>query len=775
MRVEWSRRSFALRAAGWALALGVAAQASAAAATVDAACAPALRLIREHLALPGSASYETVLSQFRSDGKVLVVSVPDPAAAQVGYTIDQQIEALNRAMNEQGYLPDRSDLPWNQDEKRSGIGTILFRGAAPPLVAVFLVTESPTTGVDPDALSAALACASSMTSDDTVRVVAPTYSGGAASVARAAERWPKDEKRLHIVSGTITVRGAAQTIREKVPSFEALSIPIEAQLGAVRSLLEREGILSASFPVLMETSTAFGKEVEGWERIPYPLHIAHARVESDKARRTSNGVGKEDILADRLRGALRVPLAPAKPRDLPAVSSPENAAVVADIMVREQLSRLARAQARAIGIVGTDVYDRIYLAQLVREHLPDAQLFIVGRDVLYLHPAVAPELVGTLVITADSHDELSSFVAAGLHDAVRRQVCALSGDSGCEDLFSTQMRIFAVGRRHLHLLRSVAVAPDHSDIAEFQRGPTETSGASVDAPSAPPLVRFGAGAVPSRVAVLFAVLFGLFARSAQQAGGWMGDARKIFERWTRRSASLDRFSNESRWLGALACGVPAFHLFLALALVGEYPWRGGPSVGLFSAALGASLGLVLLTLGSLRACGRFGILAAAAVSVVASACVVRQASDLSDGERAASLSSGLSPLVPLALTGIALCALLFEQARREAIRTSFSNVTAWARGAPWPPAPSATGSTQSPRNSPARSASASTCGPWTSTNSPPTFVCWGAWRAGDFRSPQRPGQPQRTSSCNRRASTPTCPASVRASRATSRTQQERWS
>jgi hypothetical protein len=353
--------------------------------------------------------------------------------------------------------------------------------------------------------------------------------------------------------------------------------------------------------------------------------------------------------------------------------------------VREQLSRLARAQARAIGIVGTDVYDRIYLAQLVREHLPDAQLFIVGRDVLYLHPAVAPELVGTWVVTADADDEHSSFVAAGFHDAVQRQVCELSGGFDCSR-FAKEVRLLAVGRKHFHPLRFVA--PHDPDIVRFQTGISTPGGSpDVSAPVPRGQGRYVAGATAA--GLLLVGVLGLLDRRAAWNVGPIWEAKETLVRWVGRSPALDRLARNGSWrdraLGTFACWIPAVHLVLALALAGRQPWSWGAPVALAIGAVSALAAAVLFTLGSRRAFSKFSTwqVTALVANALASAVVVLLASDADAGERVLSLSSGLSPLIPLGLTGLALCMLLFERARREAIRTSFQNVAAWAISSPW--------------------------------------------------------------------------------------------
>jgi len=329
--------------------------------------------------------------------------------------------------------------------------------------------------------------------------------------------------------------------------------------------------------------------------------------------------------------------------------------------------------------VGTDVYDRIYLAQLVREHLPDAQLFIVGRDVLYLHPAVAPALVGTWIVTADSKDgdALPSFVASGFHDAVRQQI----DEDGCR--FARELRILALGASGFHTLRTEKI--ESEALATFQGRrcnftPAVSAGAAVGAQPLP------ASALPL-LAASVAVLAALLASASARGRRWLHTLTRAVSDWIARSVSLRQLLRKP-WMGLAACLVPALHLTLALALVWKRPASGESPFEQLIVALGALAVVALFILGFLVLLDRVGgaIGAGLAAAGAAFVFVLWQAADPAAqdrGQRALAVGSGLSPLVPLAFSGVALFVLLLQRARLAAIRSAFENVEGWATTTPW--------------------------------------------------------------------------------------------
>ena len=170
--------------------------------------------------------------------------------------------------------------------------------------------------------------------------------------------------------------------------------------------------------MLVEGNTGYGQQASNWKlpdkwlqpqhdaqqpvdliTIPFPLHISSLR-----------GVAREDD-----PNPERGPAAPPVSRSLthvniretftsratiPLMSQLENSS--SEIVLSTLLENLEDEHVRYIGLVATDVRDRIFLAEQVRHHLPNSVLFTVNTDLLYAHPDKNVDLRGTQVVTTYS-------------------------------------------------------------------------------------------------------------------------------------------------------------------------------------------------------------------------------------------------------------------------------------------------------------------------------------------------------------------------------------
>jgi hypothetical protein len=149
--------------------------------------------------------------------RFLIATVPDPVDSGLGYYFDQVVEAMQRALETQGYVIDRHWLPWKRAEagappglSRSRLhedrpGLILFRKEDRPcgsdqercdpenpvLLALLLVGETPTTGMHKTAfmnsVRLVLGYEGSESKPEPIRVVGPYFSGSHASLATSLQ------------------------------------------------------------------------------------------------------------------------------------------------------------------------------------------------------------------------------------------------------------------------------------------------------------------------------------------------------------------------------------------------------------------------------------------------------------------------------------------------------------------------------------------------------------------------------------------------------------
>jgi hypothetical protein len=320
----------------------------------------------------------------------LIVTFPSPISPPLRYFFDSSLAALQSAAETAGYSLDSYDLPWTGSTKDSSgkfqlggevdvfptskseakgdssylyalkpnsdsddrwkrdCGIILFRDRTQPrLLIVFVVGETPTSGVNKAALRDALDQVTWLNGWQTsehqpaqhlvtmfqkaanasvIRIVGPTFSGSAASLRNALDDWrhystlkvptPGDPLSVNIVSGTataissetLTLAAGPKNLRPVV--FKSVQIPDSVLSKAIPLLLydismvpapensETGPTLGSEAPRIayLNENTAYGnphgdgrtsEDKDHNLTMPYPLHISQLRATS-KADSTSN-------------------------------------------------------------------------------------------------------------------------------------------------------------------------------------------------------------------------------------------------------------------------------------------------------------------------------------------------------------------------------------------------------------------------------------------------------------------------------------------------------
>jgi hypothetical protein len=385
--------------------------------------------------------------------RALVVTVPDPVDSILDYGFDRALDALQRAARADGYLLDRYFLPWvarTRGDARSGgddagppgrsPGVLLFRkvipeaGAGPrlELLAMFLVGETPISGLQKPALSRALTEAMAITLREVgesprkpeLRILGPYFSGSALSLRLTLLQWDASRQPalpvdVTIVSGTTTVSWIKRALERGPIGFEdpdaGLAIRFSATVvpdrvtreylyGYLRSL----GVDFDRVALLTESNTDYGqrwgprpvygsrsprREPGPAVTIVFPMHISQLRAayEKDKLLQPLNegkasGARTLDISLDET----------ARHRDaIPSVSALSTASD--ELSLAAILSTLSRRRIQYVGIVASDVRDTLFLARQIALNCPGVTLFSLDGDILLTHPKYAPFLRGMLV------------------------------------------------------------------------------------------------------------------------------------------------------------------------------------------------------------------------------------------------------------------------------------------------------------------------------------------------------------------------------------------
>jgi hypothetical protein len=391
----------------------------------------------------------------------LIATIPDPRDSHLDYFFDRNLDAMQRAIEVTGYKLDRYRLPWGRtmsSQQPGGEtpyqqrrfytrepGIILFRNITPEdrrLLILFLVGETPTTGIHKDAFSNALGqivrlhdagiATAAQNGSLKVRVLGPSFSGSATSLALSLKEFFEKKEQsartnVQIISGSATAinkndilsltgNTSNVTFNTTVPpdtDVKKAFIQYLCQIGAIDDQAEEPQLA-----ILTEANTDYGqksnpqadtdtgandqsaKEQNKGDApilsLTFPLHISKLRSEVSKTRMAKTDAGDTTFNESH---ETSLPLNEGSDsRDVIPLFSPLETAST-ELVLREILSAIQREPIRYIGVVATDVQDQIFLVRELRKHCPNAVIFMFSGDLLYLHSEANLDFQGALIIS----------------------------------------------------------------------------------------------------------------------------------------------------------------------------------------------------------------------------------------------------------------------------------------------------------------------------------------------------------------------------------------
>lgn len=339
----------------------------------------------------------------------------------------------------------------------SRLGSVLFRGPIEGedepgrgvkkqnLLLLLIVPETPTSGIDKEAFSDALDIANCLAKNDNdpvrqFRVIGPTFSGSMESLARTIQAWRRRSAKASESAEFWVCTGSATNVNKR--DFERLAggkgvrytatvipdaIILEQVVGWLSKRnagLEREDTEDKEkIALLTESVTGYGVtsmhrhekrgtntqsesrdhqqkaneeqcKVEGraYIQIPFPFHISQVRG--------STGNKARDQFAGQQPGHVPIPIDEVPDYDkldlIPSMT-PKMTAASDSLLVSNILTTLSRNEIRYVGIRATDVLDVVFLTGLIREHMPDVQIILLGSDLRYTDPEFTLDFRGAIV------------------------------------------------------------------------------------------------------------------------------------------------------------------------------------------------------------------------------------------------------------------------------------------------------------------------------------------------------------------------------------------
>jgi hypothetical protein len=400
------------------------------------------------------------------DIEILIATVPDPLHTLLNLQFDRNIEAIQQAIQDEGYTYDSSWLPWKarapefssrpdqiaeeQDNLRREVcpGLILFRKSRrlPSTgsyndsythgLFVFLIGEKPTTGINQIQWNNALAWirvhAKAKGSDRTLRVLGPTFSGSAPSVARTlvdSAKQPGNFTNILLYSGTIRGCSSYRWLKEELRN----SSPIPARLADFNQndaiqvdryfkYLENQGHSLSEVAILSEDETAYG----GLPDVPTssgaqehdpaiscepvytadnaPLHLYYPRdisalrsayeEQSIFASSTSENSNTAHIILQP-----RASESTHNNTDTIATFSGLNSALAQEAQMYGIVDSLRTHGIRFVILRSTNTLDYLFLARFLHRAYPDAFIVTIGPDILFGREIDSTEFRGVEALT----------------------------------------------------------------------------------------------------------------------------------------------------------------------------------------------------------------------------------------------------------------------------------------------------------------------------------------------------------------------------------------
>jgi cell division protein ZapA (FtsZ GTPase activity inhibitor) len=371
--------------------------------------------------------------------RFLIALVPDPIGSYVGSQFDTYTTALLRGASSAGWIPDRHWLPWRDTDAAASDkepapqsvvrpwnspGIVLFRKSpdlqrrSPEriLLTVFLVGESPLGGIRKQAFVDALRLISALQPGEKIQVLGPFSSGSAESCALALGDWygtrpSAPTNPVAFLSGSATSLEIGERLKPRCASCESLKVDFRRTVSSDAAMQEAafryfEDVLgwrTEEIAVVVESDSSYGSNVAaGGKRywrllLEVPSALSSVRTASERSRK----IEEVEIAGVRVPPAgLELKLEEVRTaRDTFPVFDPMTAPLN-ELELDSLLSILAKEKIRHLGLVFTDIRDRLFMAEKVKEAAPHLSLFTFESSLLYVHPRVNPYTDGMIVISS---------------------------------------------------------------------------------------------------------------------------------------------------------------------------------------------------------------------------------------------------------------------------------------------------------------------------------------------------------------------------------------
>ena len=386
---------------------------------------------------------------FNGGVQFIIATVPDPIDSHAGWQFDPTMGAIEEAAGANEFVLDRFYIPDADTSAparpgataataalhESQPGVVLFRSTAKPLdparplvqslTVVFVVTETPTAGINSRAFAASVRAVSSWDSAPVgaprpLLILGPYFSGTSHSMALALTELESDiaGRDVRIISGSATGDLNKETLEHAFADSGAATHPhIEFHATVQPDAVIAKTIVGylakevdpqiykgrPRIARLLESNTSYGVGINAakpddpsdepdYVDLHFPLHISRLRSDTrDRGTAQAPAIG----LVSRFR-----PVAlgdESRPTDQLPIFTPKTTTAYVELVLSHILDTIRREQIHIIGIMATDARDKLFLAQQISRDVPNAILYTTESDMLYVHPDFIHATAGMLI------------------------------------------------------------------------------------------------------------------------------------------------------------------------------------------------------------------------------------------------------------------------------------------------------------------------------------------------------------------------------------------
>ena len=407
----------------------------------------------------------------------VIATVAAPDRTNLGLGTDRTVETIQAATAEADYIPYLQGLPWrnlaipnfvtetatnqlagNSSEKSgagkktdySYPGVLIFRAPGtltsprhPKYLAVFLVSETPTSGLDKEQFLAALRIIGDIPRSHQdkkgkdknkrkeprqVLVAGPNFSGSVASLRQLADVLSQPAQKgahtfantvdpvrcLHAFSGTVTnpdmnvADGSCPLKLERIQTDDGMA------LCGFRTWATQVGFREEQVAILSEEGTQYGRQEQATKdaqsgsnslqklcdkpdhflRLHFPRGIAALRNATDPGQGPQVGIAAGN-------GPQRLPVrwqdSESQSDEVPIYGGYQTS-MSEETVLASLADTLKTENTKALGIMASDPWDVTFLIHWFAEATPNVRLFVRDVDLLYLRTPDLGSVTGILAV-----------------------------------------------------------------------------------------------------------------------------------------------------------------------------------------------------------------------------------------------------------------------------------------------------------------------------------------------------------------------------------------